>query len=347
MGLSQEEAQEKFGFLLDAFAFGAPPHGGIAFGWDRIVALLAGTDSIRDVIAFPKSGGGYDPLTAAPAPITPEQRKEAGVDAKPGRHPGAAAAGGPRGQPEAELSPKARQAVPGSGNAAEPRRTAPPQLRPGGNVVARGAAGFDRHKSAGAEDWRLGRRGVSTVTSPPGRGIGARGAAVDRHKSAGAGMVGGRAGRGLTVTSPPGRRRYAGCASRADGIRTLVTGPRRGPLGQDGVVAERSESAPDDVLVHLRRARDVAERTSPSRSTSRRSPPRPGCRSSTSCASSGRRTGSRPSSTCRCGGSSGRRTCCAQTNLTVTEVCHAVGFSSLGSFSSRFRAVVGESPAAF
>ena len=82
MGLSEEEAQEKFGFLLDAFAFGAPPHGGIAFGWDRIVSLLAGTESIRDVIAFPKSGGGYDPLTAAPAPITPEQRKEAGVDAK-------------------------------------------------------------------------------------------------------------------------------------------------------------------------------------------------------------------------------------------------------------------------
>ena len=83
MGLSTEEAQEKFGFLLDAFAFGAPPHGGIAFGWDRICALLSGTDSIRDVIAFPKTGGGYDPLTAAPAPITPEQRKEAGVDAKP------------------------------------------------------------------------------------------------------------------------------------------------------------------------------------------------------------------------------------------------------------------------
>lgn len=83
MGLSEEEAQEKFGFLLDAFAFGAPPHGGIAFGWDRICALLAGTDSIREVIAFPKSGGGYDPLTAAPAPITAAQRKEAGVDAKP------------------------------------------------------------------------------------------------------------------------------------------------------------------------------------------------------------------------------------------------------------------------
>ncbi|HEX6935675.1 MAG TPA: aspartate--tRNA ligase [Actinomycetes bacterium] len=83
MGISPEEAQEKFGFLLEAFAYGAPPHGGIAFGWDRICALLAGTDSIRDVIAFPKTGQGYDPLTAAPAPITPEQRKEAGIDADP------------------------------------------------------------------------------------------------------------------------------------------------------------------------------------------------------------------------------------------------------------------------
>ncbi|WP_370207573.1 aspartate--tRNA ligase [Aeromicrobium sp.] len=83
MGIGEEEAQEKFGFLLDAFAYGAPPHGGIAFGWDRTVGLLAGTDSIRDVIAFPKSGGGYDPLTAAPARITPEQRAEAGVDAEP------------------------------------------------------------------------------------------------------------------------------------------------------------------------------------------------------------------------------------------------------------------------
>ncbi|WP_345425307.1 aspartate--tRNA ligase [Pseudonocardia xishanensis] len=83
MGLSAEEAQEKFGFLLDAFAFGPPPHGGIAFGWDRITALLAGQDSIREVIAFPKTGGGFDPLTAAPAPITPDQRKEAGVDYVP------------------------------------------------------------------------------------------------------------------------------------------------------------------------------------------------------------------------------------------------------------------------
>jgi aspartyl-tRNA synthetase len=86
MGIGPAEAQEKFGFLLDAFTFGAPPHGGIAFGWDRIVALLAGTDSIREVIAFPKSGGGVDPLTDAPAPITAQQRKESGIDVVPEAH---------------------------------------------------------------------------------------------------------------------------------------------------------------------------------------------------------------------------------------------------------------------
>jgi len=81
MGLGEQEAQEKFGFLLDAFQYGAPPHGGIAFGWDRIVALLSRSDTIRDVIAFPKSGAGYDPLTGARAPITEDQRREAGVAA--------------------------------------------------------------------------------------------------------------------------------------------------------------------------------------------------------------------------------------------------------------------------
>jgi aspartyl-tRNA synthetase len=93
MGLDAEEAWAKFGFLLDAFSYGAPPHGGIAFGWDRICALLSGADSIREVIAFPKSGGGLDPLTGAPAPITAQQRKEAGVDAVPVPAEAARAAG--------------------------------------------------------------------------------------------------------------------------------------------------------------------------------------------------------------------------------------------------------------
>ncbi|MDR0782920.1 MAG: Asp-tRNA(Asn)/Glu-tRNA(Gln) amidotransferase GatCAB subunit C, partial [Propionibacteriaceae bacterium] len=83
MGLKADEIEEKFGFLLKAFQFGAPPHGGIAFGWDRIVALLAGAESIREVIAFPKTGNGYDPLTSAPAAITAQQRREAGVDYRP------------------------------------------------------------------------------------------------------------------------------------------------------------------------------------------------------------------------------------------------------------------------
>jgi aspartyl-tRNA synthetase len=83
LGITPAEAADKFGFLLEAFKYGPPPHAGIAFGWDRILMLLTGSDSIREVIAFPKTGGGYDPLTGAPTPITAQQRLEAGVDAKP------------------------------------------------------------------------------------------------------------------------------------------------------------------------------------------------------------------------------------------------------------------------
>jgi aspartyl-tRNA synthetase len=83
IGLGAEQARSQFGFLLDALRFGAPPHGGIAFGWDRLLMLLAGRDTIRDVIAFPKAASGLDPLTGAPTPITAAQRKEAGIDAPP------------------------------------------------------------------------------------------------------------------------------------------------------------------------------------------------------------------------------------------------------------------------
>ncbi|MEN9324741.1 MAG: hypothetical protein RL414_495 [Actinomycetota bacterium] len=83
IGLSDEEAQSKFGFLLEAFQYGPPPHGGIALGLDRLCALLANAESIREVIAFPKTASGGDPLTGAPTPITSAQRKEAGVDGSP------------------------------------------------------------------------------------------------------------------------------------------------------------------------------------------------------------------------------------------------------------------------
>jgi aspartyl-tRNA synthetase len=93
IGLTQEEARSQFGFLLDAFKYGPPPHGGMAFGWDRVTMLLAGVPTIRDVIAFPKAASGADPLTGAPTPITAAQRKEAGIDAKPEAKGGAGSPG--------------------------------------------------------------------------------------------------------------------------------------------------------------------------------------------------------------------------------------------------------------
>ncbi|CAB4793822.1 MAG: aspartate--tRNA ligase [Actinobacteria bacterium] len=83
IGLSKAEAESKFGFLLEAFNYGPPPHGGIALGLDRLCALITGSESIREVIAFPKTASGGDPLTGAPTPITPAQRKESGIDSQP------------------------------------------------------------------------------------------------------------------------------------------------------------------------------------------------------------------------------------------------------------------------
>jgi aspartyl-tRNA synthetase len=85
LGITEEEAQRKFGFLLEAFRYGAPPHAGFAFGIDRLVALLAGEENIREVIAFPKTQSGADPLTSAPTPIDPEALTELGLRLLPPR----------------------------------------------------------------------------------------------------------------------------------------------------------------------------------------------------------------------------------------------------------------------
>ncbi|MCZ2847719.1 aspartate--tRNA ligase [Modestobacter sp. VKM Ac-2978] len=95
LGMTQEEARAQFGWFLEAFDYGPPPHAGAAIGWDRTVALLAGVDSIREVIAFPKTGAGYDPLTGAPTPITAAQRTEAGIDVDPDAEPAPGEPGAP------------------------------------------------------------------------------------------------------------------------------------------------------------------------------------------------------------------------------------------------------------
>jgi len=105
IGLTRDEAETKFGFLLEALRFGPPPHGGIAFGLDRLAAVLAGTDAIREVMAFPKASSGGDPLTGAPTPITPEQRREAGIDGPASAGPGGGAKAPVVTKPAGETAP--------------------------------------------------------------------------------------------------------------------------------------------------------------------------------------------------------------------------------------------------